>query len=93
MFWFHHYSSIYPGKLDMRGKSRLRVAVVERMCNAVIMDCKTHFRSGFFRLMLYLMGEDADKKEASRITHNTFMGVSLDIWSYSVGTRTSQTAL
>lgn len=43
------------------------------MCNAVLVDCKTHYRSRFVRLVLYLMGEEADKEEASRITHSAFM--------------------
>ena len=58
----------------MRGKSRLKVAVANDMCNSVLVDCKTHFRARFYKLVQHLMGEGADRREASRMTHLAFSG-------------------
>ena len=57
----------------MRGKSRLKVAVANDMCNSILVDCKTHFRARLYKLV-QLMGEGVNRREASRITHLAFSG-------------------
>ena len=40
----------------------------------LLIDCKTHFRSRFFRQKLHLMGEKYNKTEDSKLTYLAFMG-------------------
>ncbi len=73
-FWKECFCRIHPDRLDMSGKNRLKVAVAEDMCNAILVDCKTHFRARFFRLVLHLLGEGGDKREATRETRAALSG-------------------
>ena len=60
-----------PSRVDMRGKSHLKVAVAERMLNCILTDIKTHFPSRFSKLICSL-DDGIGKSESRTITHHAF---------------------
>lgn len=73
MFWENCFRNVEPTKVDMRGKSRLKVAVAERLLNCILTDVKTHFSSRFSKLICSL-DNDIGKSESRKITHQVFNG-------------------
>lgn len=72
-FWKDRFCKIHPDKSDLTGKSRLKAILAEQMCSNVLVDCKTHFRSRLFRLVMHLLRGDADKRhEASKAVASAF---------------------
>ena len=63
---------VLQDKIDLKGKWRLKAILAEQMSSNVLVDCKTHFRSRVFRLLLHLL--DGNKREAENVVHSAFSG-------------------
>ena len=74
-FWNERFCNIHKDRIDLTGKSRLKAVLAEQMCSNILVDCKTHFRSRLFKLVIHLLGGDAGKRwEASKVVESVFSG-------------------
>jgi len=63
VFWKETFSKIHPDKIDMRGMSRTKAILAEQLCENVLVDCNTHFRSRFFRAVLRILQDENNDDE------------------------------
>lgn len=74
-FWIEKFCKIHSDKINLTGKSRLKAILAEQMCINILVDCKTHFRSRLFKLVVQLLGGGTGKRrEASNVVASAFSG-------------------
>ena len=66
------FSDIYPSKVDMRGKSKLKQLVAEQMLTVVSTDVSVRFESRCAKLCRSV--GDLSKKSACRVVRSAFSG-------------------
>ena len=79
LFYESKFSSIYPNRLGMIGKSMLKQLIANQMLENILTDVKTHFESRLLKVVFRILSEEdntsrmtsksAVKREAARISN------------------------
>lgn len=54
-FWERKFLSLYPDRVDMRGRNVLKQIVAQQMLDNILTDSKTHFESRLLKTVRFLL--------------------------------------
>lgn len=75
-YWEDTFSKIYPDRVDMEGRSRIKATIADQMETLLLTNATTHFRSRCFKTCLSL---GLDKREAIGSVNAAFVGRRGDV--------------